>query len=168
MLGKHTTRLFFLFTLLSLPFGVAYSGYDNYAGFPRYIEAPGEKVIIFDPRIHAWAAYSANGSLVRTGLASGGKDYCEDMDSPCRTETGTFRIRSLGSSSCKSPSFPIPYGGSPMPYCMYFNDVQALHGSNHVVRGNISHGCVRLHVGDARWLRNNFAEIGTLVVIRPY
>ena len=55
-----------------------------------------------------------------------------------------------------------------MPYCMYFHGGQALHGSYEVVNGNISHGCVRLHVNDARWLRFNFAEPGTKVIIKPY
>jgi lipoprotein-anchoring transpeptidase ErfK/SrfK len=55
-----------------------------------------------------------------------------------------------------------------MPYCMYFNKNMALHGSNEVTEGNISHGCVRLHVYDAQWIRENFASIGTKVVIKPY
>ena len=47
-----------------------------------------------------------------------------------------------------------------MGYCMYFNQAQALHASPNVVRGNISHGCVRLRYSDAKWLRYHFAEIG--------
>ncbi len=55
-----------------------------------------------------------------------------------------------------------------MPYCMYFNDLQALHGSYELANANISHGCVRMHVSDARWLRYNFAQVGTLVIIKSY
>ena len=150
----------FLFLLTSNSF--------SYSDLPQNIDSPGEKVILVDPRVHAWGAYDASGSLIRSGMASGGADWCEDMNSTCHTETGHFRIRSLGSANCKSPSFPLPRGGAPMPYCMYFTYTQALHGSNNVVDGNISHGCVRLHVSDARWLRYNFAEIGTLVVVLPY
>ena len=135
---------------------------------PRYIEAPGERLIVFSPREHAWGAYSAEGQLIRSGLASGGADWCEDMGRQCHTEVGAWRIRSLGDAGCYSPSFPLPRGGAPMPYCMYYNEVQAIHGSNHVVRGNISHGCIRLRVADARWLRFNFAQRGTLVVVEPY
>ncbi len=135
---------------------------------PRLIEAPGEKAVVFDPKTHTWGAYDAQGRLIRSGLASGGKDYCKDMHRQCHTEEGRFRILSLGNASCTSPSFPIPTGGSPMPYCMYFNEAQALHGSPHVVDGNISHGCVRMRVADAKWLRYNFADVGTLVVILPY
>ena len=135
---------------------------------PSQIDPPGEKMVVVDPIEHAWGAYDANGTLIRSGLASAGADWCADMNSECHTDIGSFRIMSLGSSSCKSPSFPLPDGGAPMPYCMYFTESQALHGSNNVVHGNISHGCVRLHVGDAKWLRFNFVETGTLVVIRPY
>ena len=141
---------------------------SNSFSLPSQISPPGEKLVLVDPVEHAWGAYTASGVLVRSGLASAGADWCADMNSPCRTETGSFRVRSLGNRSCASPSFPIPSGGAPMPYCMYFTKYQALHGSYNVVYGNISHGCVRLKVNDARWLRNNFVNIGTLVVIRPY
>ena len=55
-----------------------------------------------------------------------------------------------------------------MPYCMYFHGNQALHGSHETADANISHGCVRLHVGDAEWIRFNFANVGTKVIIKPY
>jgi lipoprotein-anchoring transpeptidase ErfK/SrfK len=59
---------------------------------------------------------------------------------------------------------------------MFFNGGQALHGSYQVVPANISHGCVRLRVKDAKWLRYNFAEeptaqnedLGTIVIIKSY
>ncbi len=135
---------------------------------PAQIDPPGEKVVIVDPVLHQWGAYTPSGTLVRSGLASAGADYCPDMGSQCHTEIGSFRIRSLGSQGCKSPTFPIPRGGAPMPYCMYFNELQALHGSYELANANISHGCVRMHVSDARWLRYNFVQIGTLVIIKPY
>jgi lipoprotein-anchoring transpeptidase ErfK/SrfK len=62
----------------------------------------------------------------------------------------------------------MPHGGAPMPYCMFFNGSQGLHGSYEVVDGNASHGCVRMTVSDAEWVRFNFATIGTKVVVRPY
>ena len=64
-----------------------------------------------------------------------------------------------------------------MPYCMYFNNGQALHGEPNGLPGyNASHGCVRLYVSDAEWLRYDFVEPpmaynkyrGTKVVILPY
>lgn len=138
------------------------------SAMPRYIDPPGEKVIIVDPVEHAWGAYAPNGVLIRSGLAAAGADYCKDMGSQCHTEVGSFRIRSLGGPGCTSPTFPMPTGGAPMPYCMYFNSVQALHGSYELAHANISHGCVRMRVSDARWLRYNFANIGTLVIVKPY
>lgn len=145
---------------------------------PPYISAPGEKLILVDPITHAWGAYTANGELIRWGLATAGANWCRDTKQPCRTKSGVFRIYSAGHDDCISTRFPLPNGGAPMPYCMYFNGFQALHGypAKHVIAGNISHGCVRMHVQDAKWLRYQFIDEpnesnnyqGTLVVVRPY
>lgn len=147
-----------------------------FASLPANIEPEGQKKIIVDPKIHRWGAYDEDGKLVKSGMATAGSNYCPDLGRSCRTKVGSYRIESLGDRSCKSRKFPLPRGGAPMPYCMFFNEGQALHGSNAVYAGNGSHGCVRLHVQDARWIRFNFAEeptganeqIGTLVVIKPY
>lgn len=143
---------------------------------PPHISGEGEKVIVVDPQVHQWGAYSADGKLIRSGTATAGGKYCRDVRRGCRTKAGSFRIFSLGSAGCRSSKYPLPRGGAPMPYCMFFNKNQALHGSPHVVKGNVSHGCVRLHVGDAKWIRFNFAEgpseangyRGTKVIVRPY
>lgn len=136
---------------------------------PQQIDPVGEKIVVVYPDEHQWGAYDTEGNLVRSGIASAGADWCADMGSTCHTEEGTFRIRSLGGSNCKSPSFPIPNGGAPMPYCMYFTPYQALHGYPHVAANeNKSHGCVRMSVSDARWLRYYFVQIGTLVRIESY
>lgn len=135
---------------------------------PAYINSPGEKMVVVSPSEHAWGAYDASGRLIRSGVASAGADWCKDIGRECRTDVGSFRVRSLGNRNCVSPSFPVGRGGAPMHYCMYFTPYQALHGSNDVRHANISHGCVRLHVADAAWLRFNFVNIGTLVVIEPY
>ncbi len=127
-----------------------------------------EKVIVVNPRTHAWYAYGSDGKLVRTGLASAGSSWCSDLGRPCRTKSGTFRIYSLGDEDCISKKFPLGEGGAPMPYCMYFNGGQALHGSHELAYANISHGCVRITVSSAKWLRFHFAEIGTKVIIKPY
>lgn len=137
-------------------------------GLPDYINTPGERMVLVDPSQHAWGAYDASGRLIRSGLASSGAHWCKDTHAPCYTKPGKFRVEYLGDASCYSTRFPIPRGGAPMPYCMYFHGNQALHGSPHVVNGNISHGCVRMHVSDAHWLRYNFVQMGTLVVILPY
>lgn len=50
--------------------------------FPEKRQATGKKVFIFDPKATAWAAYDAQGNRVKTGSASGGKDFCEDVGRP--------------------------------------------------------------------------------------
>lgn len=146
-----------------------YSPPANYSDrLPSHL-ATREKTIVVDPHVHAWGAYE-NGELLRAGLATAGSDYCPDLGRRCHTSVGTFRIYSLGSPNCKSSIFPIPRGGAPMPYCMFFNKNQALHGvpEGEVAEANLSHGCVRLHVPDAEWIRYNFATIGTKVIVKPY
>ena len=155
-----------------------YAENDSYGSMPSQINGHGEKVIIVNPNVHAFGAYSASGMLLRSGLATAGSGWCSDIHRPCRTKVGTFRIYSLGSAGCRSSKYPRPHGGAPMPYCMFFNGSQAIHGSpsSHVVAGNVSHGCVRVHVADAEWLRFQFVDgptggnryRGTKVVIMPY
>jgi lipoprotein-anchoring transpeptidase ErfK/SrfK len=130
--------------------------------------ATGEKTILIDPNVHAWGAYDSSGNLLRAGLATAGANYCADIHRACRTKPGSFRIQSLGAASCKSSIYPLPKGGAPMPYCMFFNKNQGLHGSPYVMEGNASHGCVRVRVSDAEWIRFNFANIGTKVIVKAY
>lgn len=140
----------------------------NYSSrLPQHINTA-EKTIVVDPNVHAWGAYNSSGNLIRAGLATAGNNWCPDIHRACRTHSGTFRIHSLGSASCKSHIYPLPHGGAPMPYCMFFNGNQGLHGSPYVVEGNVSHGCVRLRESDAEWVRFDFANIGTRVIVRPY
>lgn len=140
----------------------------SYSKLPSQIASQGEDVIIVDPKVHAWGAYTSDGRLLKSGLASAGAKWCPDLGRPCRTKTGVFRISSLGSSDCKSSRYPLGEGGAPMPYCMYFNGNQGLHGSHELAEANISHGCVRMSVADAKWLRFNFSRVGTKVVIKSY
>jgi len=143
---------------------------DYSARLPQRIQPRYEKVVLIDPNVHAWGAYNPDGDLVRAGQATAGSDWCFDMGRPCNTKSGTFRVYSLGSPDCKSTIFPIPKGGAPMPYCMFFNRGQAMHGvhEGEVVDGNISHGCVRMHIPDAEWLRYNFVNVGTKVIVKSY
>ncbi len=145
------------------------SGHPNYAArLPHHTTSSGERLIVVNPRTHVWAAYAENGKLVRAGLATAGAKWCPDIGRSCRTKTGVFRIQSLGSSDCVSRIYPVGEGGAPMPYCMFFNGGQGIHGSNHLAEANISHGCVRISVRDAEWLRYNFARVGTKVIVKSY
>lgn len=138
------------------------------SAMPATIAALGEKAIIVNPKKHIWGAYGANGKLIRSGVATSGAYRCPEDDSSCKTAVGRFRISRMGDSDCYSTQYPVPDGGAPMPYCMFFNGGQAIHGSNAVYRQNASHGCVRVEPWEAEWLRYEFAQQGTLVIIQPY
>jgi hypothetical protein len=152
------------------PFVSTYNSYDYAARIPQQINATGEKVVVVYPTVYTWGAYNEEGDLIRAGIATSGGKWCEDLGRPCQTSVGTFRIRSLGDGSCISTRYPLPNGGGLMPYCMYFSGNMALHGSpdGAVVEDNISHGCVRMLIPDAEWLRYNFASRGTKVIVQPY
>jgi len=142
------------------------------APMPQYIKHMGEKVIVVNPREHFWGAYGANGKLIRWGIAAAGRDKCRESGEACRTQSGAYRIYSMGGADCMSHK----YNNAPMPYCMYFNGSEALHGSSEVEFENISHGCVRIHTDDAQWLRYHFVEgpdaangyRGTKIIIGSY
>lgn len=134
---------------------------------PQHMSS-GEPTIIIDPIRHVWGAYSSSGKLLRAGLVTAGSKWCADLGRTCKTKAGVFRIKSLGGQACVSKRFPLGEGGAPMPYCMYFNGGQAIHGSYEVRAANLSHGCVRVSVSDAYWLRFKFARVGTKVIVKNY
>lgn len=123
---------------------------------------------VFSPRSLTWKAINDNGTVVRSGHASGGKGYCRDTGRSCRTPTGTYSVISKGGPGCRSSRYPVGRGGAPMPYCMFFSRYYAIHGSYDVPNYNASHGCIRVEPGDAAWLSHNFVRIGTRVVIKSY
>lgn len=126
------------------------------------------KVIVVNPKVLSWTAYK-DGKIIRSGRASLGKNYCPDVKRSCRTVTGTFRIYSKGGPSCISHKYPLKtHGGAKTPYCMHFYKSFALHGSNDVPNRNASHGCIRVPVGDARWLNQEFADYGTRIIVKSY
>lgn len=170
--------IIFLASLMTAPV-FASSNKDIAEEFPRSIDSDGRKTIVVSPRLHAWAAYDEEGMFIRSGRASLGKDYCPDLGKSCRTPSGKYIIYEKRGSGCISSKFPIPYGGAPMAYCMFFHEGYALHASDNVPAGyNASHGCVRLLHADARWLNLNFIDMpevikrpqypGTNVIIKPY
>jgi hypothetical protein len=144
--------------------------------FAKKMDSFDEKLIVVDLSKLAWAAYNEKGRLVCWGPVSGGKDWCPDVRSPCRTRPGDFSALTKGGARCKSKKFPIPHGGAPMPYCIYYDRGYALHGSPEVPGYNASHGCVRLFPEDAQWLNREFVDLpdketglpGTRILIRSY
>jgi hypothetical protein len=179
-----TFLLFFIISLLlnacTLGTTAQQSNYVHYssdftperyaARLPQNVNVNGEKTIVVDPRSFAWGAYGEDGNLVKAGIATAGGDYCPDDGAPCRTRVGTFRISALGDVNCRSHTYPRPEGGALMPYCMFFHGGESLHGSpdRMLVEANVSHGCVHLRIPDAEWIRYNFAQVGTKVVVMPY
>ena len=133
--------------------------------FPEHRNTGGHKELLVNLTYQAFGAYDSSGNLVYWGPVSGGRGYCPDIGGSCNTATGNFRIYSKKDESCKSSRFPIEtHGGAPMPYCMHFHGGFALHGST-LPGYNASHGCVRLFVEDARWLNQDFLNIGTPVIV---
>lgn len=142
---------------------------DYSSRLPKFLDTGGKKTVLVDPNVHAWGAYDANGELVRAGIATAGASVCppdaRDTNS-CYTGIGTFHITGMGDETCYSRK----YANGLMPYCMYFNNGEALHGSpdNIVADANLSHGCVRMRIPDAEWMRYHFAQVGTKVIVLPY
>lgn len=137
--------------------------------FPLQIAAEGTKHFFFDPKVSAWAAYDEEGHRVMTGGASGGKDFCEDVGEPCRTVTGTFRVYRKKGPDCRSGEYPVETeGGAKMPYCMYFFRGFTIHAAYEVPAYNSSHGCVRVLPSAAKWLNEEFMDVGTKVTVLSY
>lgn len=142
--------------------------------FDRNIYSMGKKQILVDLKKLAWAAYDESGKMLRWGPVSGGRGDCSDTPEPCLTIEGVFSVFQKRDKFCQSNSFPVDKGGgAPMPYCMFFSDGFALHGSAEVPGYNASHGCVRMFKEDAEWLNREFVELpqsesdkGTQVIVR--
>ena len=66
--------------IVSMMIGLAIPGY-----------ALAQKIFVFDPTQHQWFAYD-NGVIVKSGVASGGANYCPDIHRACHTPVGTFSV----------------------------------------------------------------------------
>lgn len=147
----------------------------DFAPFPLRIQPENEKQIIVDQEKLAWAAYDANGLLIKWGPISSGRDKCSDSSKSCRTMTGIFYFFSKENEKCRSNVYPVGRGGAKMPYCMYFHKGFALHGSDDMPGVRASHGCVRMFTRDALWLNHEFVDVanpkvgfmGTKIIVRP-
>jgi len=146
----------------------------DFSPYPKKTASIGEKFIVFDPALLAWAAYDKDGNLVRWAPGLGGKDYCPDIKRACRTIVGDFAVTMKGHATSRSGAYPIGCGGKGkpcalMPWVMYFyKHLYGIHGSDTMVGYHASHGCVRTFSDEAKWLNQNFVEIGTKVFVKPY
>lgn len=128
------------------------------------------KLMVYDPKLLAWAAYE-NDALVNWGPGAGGKSYCSDVGRSCRTKTGVTRIYNKRGRWARSSKYPIDCEGrscAAVPYYMGFFRAYGFHASWNVPGRHASHGCIRLFFDDAKWLHEEFAEIGTKAIIRRY
>jgi len=131
----------------------------DFSPFPEKVKPRSGNFIVVDLSNYSFAAYNQFGYQVYWGPAAPGMDICTDTDTPCATQVGDFRIFKKEGADCRSDSFPVGSGGSPMPYCMYFNGGAALHGAYFAGLPN-SHGCVQLFPKDAAWLNLSFVKAG--------
>lgn len=137
------------------------------SSFPASRSPTGTKVFLFESNRLKWGIYDQKGKLVRTGHGVAGKAYCPDVKRGCKTPFGTYRIYNKVGPNFRSTRYPLPNGGAPMPWGMFFHKGYAIHGSNNVPNKHASHGCIRVSNADARWLNQNL-PIGTTVIVRPY
>jgi L,D-transpeptidase ErfK/SrfK len=153
--------------VIAVPDNLAAANYMQMSPLAQTIAPTGMREIIVDPNLQAFGAYDENGNLVRWGPASLGRNWCPDEHHGCRSSVGVFKVYEKRGEGCFSSKFPMPDGGAPMPYCMFFNRGYAIHASE-LPGYNASHGCVRIFYEDAQWLNHEFVSIGTAVTVRPY
>ncbi|HAG62369.1 MAG TPA: L,D-transpeptidase [Coxiellaceae bacterium] len=142
--------------------------YMSLSPMPYYRKPTGHKELIVNLGMYAFGAYDNTGKLVYWGPVTSGASICPESSSKsCKTVVGTFKVYRKQGKACISHTYPIETrGGASMPYCMHFYKGFAIHGSTLAGFYNHSQGCVRLFYDDAKWLNEEFAELGTTVIIQ--
>lgn len=141
--------------------------YMDLGPFASKIDPPGQKILLVDLRVFAFAAYDADGRLMYWGPATGGDEWCSDSAHPCKTAEGVFNIYRMKGADCVSNEYPLESkGGAHMPYCMYYYQGYAIHGDDLIGFTHRSHGCVHIFYEDAKWLQQHFVALGTVVIVR--
>ena len=139
----------------------------EFSPFPPQIKPPGHKLLVVNLSEFAFAAYNRHGELMRWGPATGGREWCDDLNKSCASAIGQYRIYRKQGAECVSSTFPLETeGGAPMPWCMHYYKGFAIHGSTLSGFVNRSRGCIRLFDEDAEWLNRHFVRIGTEVIVR--
>ena len=139
----------------------------NLGPFALKIDPPGQKLLLVDLRVFAFAAYNSEGALQYWGPASGGDQRCSDSPLNCQTAAGIFKIYRMQGADCVSNEYPsYSQGGSHMPFCMYYYQGYALHAYPMSGFSHRSHGCIHLFYGDAKWLQERFVQLGTAIIVR--
>jgi L,D-transpeptidase ErfK/SrfK len=156
--------------IIAVPDNLRNTNRMDISPMPRRIEPYGRGVLIINLGLQAFGAYDEYGYLVHWGPMSGGQNWCPDVGRGCRTITGQFYVFDKKGPQCISSKYPIPEGGAPMPFCMFFYRGYAMHAS-FLPGHHASHGCIRLFYEDAQWLNQNFIRMGrggTKVIIQSF
>ncbi|MBV52676.1 MAG: L,D-transpeptidase [Coxiellaceae bacterium] len=142
--------------------------YMSLSPMPFYRKPSGHKDLVVNLGMYAFGAYDETGKLVYWGPVTSGAPICPESSSKsCKTVVGTFKVYRKQGAACISHTYPLETrGGASMPYCMHFYKGFAIHGSTLAGFYNHSQGCVRLFYDDAKWLNEEFANLGTAVIIQ--
>lgn len=108
----------------------------------------GAKWILVDLAQQTLTAYEGETAVYAT-LISSGKDYKESQ-----THAGLYEVEHKMATSDMHGESDEPYDVDRVPYALYFNKNEALHGTYWHDRfgTRASHGCINLAFADARWL----------------
>jgi hypothetical protein len=114
---------------------------------PQSIPA-GAKWVLVDLSQQTLTAYEGETAVYAT-LISGGKDHKESQ-----THAGLYQVEHKMAYSDMHGEPDDPYDVDRVPYTLYFNKDEALHGAywHNRFGSPASHGCINLALADARWL----------------
>jgi len=162
---------------IAIPKDIANRDEMLYTPFNKYLPDTKEKIIIVDLNIFAWAAYQ-NHKLLKWGSAVGGIGRCKETGKyECKTPVGIWKVIRKGPAVSKSQLYPVECEdksicGHPLYHLIQFHpNGSEIHGDKTIGTGmgNISHGCVRVHREDSKWLNKEFAETNkTIIKVLPY
>ena len=152
-----------------VPDNINHLNYMALSPMPYFRELTGHKEIVVNLGLYAFGAYDDTGKLAYWGPATSGAMVCPDTSSKsCQTVVGQFKVYRKQGKACISHTYPIEtHGGASMPYCMHFYKGFAIHGSTLAGFYNHSQGCIRLFYDDAKWLNEEFAQVGTSIIVQP-
>ena len=114
---------------------------------PQSIPA-GAKWVLIDLSQQTLTAYEGETAIYAT-LISAGKDRQDSQ-----THVGLFQVEHKLTYSDMHGEADDPYVVDRVPYTLYFNGDEALHGAywHNSFGSPASHGCINLALADARWL----------------
>ena len=179
---KYKPRAFLAAFILMFPFLM--TARDVACG--EFPEQRLEPKIVVDLNKFELRYYDILGQLRLQSIATGGARWCNDVDRPCQTPSGTYRIVRKHGDSYRSKSYPISCFqpcdksdecirnrpcGARMPYYIELSEKYAfgIHGG-FVPReplAHVTHACIRIPWEKAQKL-SQLAPKDTLVIVLPY